>query len=66
MIVCGNVSISFVIPGLINLSSLGPNLSTEAVVWGSDVVALMGVEVVIAVAALAISFVVNSKKTEFV
>ena len=66
VIICGNVSISFLIPGLINLSSLGPNLSTEAVVWGSDVVALMGVELVIAVAALAISFVVNSKKTEFV
>jgi hypothetical protein len=51
---------------LINLSSVGPNLPTEAIVWGSDVVALMGVEVMIAVAALAISFVVNSKKTEFV
>lgn len=66
VIICGNVSISFLIPGLINLSSLGRSLSTEAVVWGSDVVALMGVEVVIAVAALAIAFVVDSKKTEFV
>jgi len=66
VIICGNVSISFVIPGLINLSSLGPRLPAEAVVWGSDVVALIGVELVIAVAALAISFVVNSKKTEFV
>jgi len=66
VIVCGNVSLSFLIPGLINLSSLGPNLSAEAVVWGSDVVALMGAEGVIAVAALAISFVVDSKKTEFV
>ena len=26
VIVCGNVSISFVIPGLINLSSIGPSL----------------------------------------
>ena len=66
VIVCGNVSLSFLIPGLINLSSLGPNLPAEAVVWGSDVVALMGAEGVIAVAALAISFVVDSKKTEFV
>jgi hypothetical protein len=66
VIVCGNVSISFVIPGLINLSSVGPNLGTEVVVWGADVVAFMTVEVVLAVAALAVSFVVNSKKTEFV
>jgi hypothetical protein len=66
VIVCGNVSISFVIPGLINLSSVGPNLGTEVVVWGADVVAFMTVEVVLAVVALAVSFIVNSKKTEFV
>ena len=66
VIICGNVSISFVIPGLINLSSVGPSLPLETVVWGSDVVALMVVELVIAVAALAISYVVNSKKTEFI
>ncbi len=66
VIVCGNVSLSFLVPGLINLSSLGPNLPREAVVWGSDVVALIAVEGVSAIAALAISFAVNSKKTEFV
>jgi hypothetical protein len=66
VIVCGNVSLSFLVPGLINLSSLGPNLPTEAVVWGSDVVALIAIEGVSAIAALAISFAVNSKKTEFV
>src|SRR5262249_12468207 len=37
VIICGNVSISFVIPGLINLfPSMGPNLSTETAVWGPD------------------------------
>jgi len=66
VIVCGNVSLSFLIPGLINLSSVGPNLPTEAIVWGTDVVTLMAVELVLAAAAVAISFVVNSRKTEFV
>jgi ABC-2 type transport system permease protein len=66
VIVSGNVSISFLIPGLINLSSVGPNLPTDSIVWGADVVTLMTVELVLAAAALAISFVVNSKKTEFV
>ena len=66
VIVSGNVSISFLIPGLINLSSVGPNLATDAIVWGADIVTLMTVELVLAAAALAISFIVNSKKTEFV
>ena len=67
VIICGNVSVSFVIPGLINLSpSIGPNLAKETAVWGPDVVAFIAIELVLAVAALAISFVVNSKKTEFV
>ena len=66
VIVSGNVSISFLVPGLINLSSVGPNLPTDSIVWGADVVTLMTVELVLAAAALAISFVVNSKKTEFV
>ena len=66
VIVCGNVSISFVVPGLINLSSIGPILDTETVVWSSDVVAFTAIELVLAVAALAISFAVNSRKTEFV
>jgi len=66
VIISGNVSISFLIPGLINLSSVGPNLATDAIVWGADIVTLMTVELVLAAAALAISFIVNSKKTEFV
>jgi hypothetical protein len=66
VIVCGNVSISFVIPGLINMSSVGPSLGTEVVVWGADVVGFIAVEILLAAAALAISFVVNSRKTEFV
>ena len=66
VIVCGNVSISFVIPGLINLSSIGGSLSSETIVWGADVVAFIVIELVLAAAALAISFIVNSKKTEFV
>lgn len=66
VLVCGNVSISFLIPALINLTSMRETLGTDAVVWGADVVALVVVELVLAAAALATSFIVNSKKTEFV
>jgi ABC-type multidrug transport system permease subunit len=66
VIVCGNVSVSFVIPGLINLSSIQPSLGTETVVWSADIVAFIAIELVLAVAALAISFIINSRKTEFV
>ncbi|HVS22219.1 MAG TPA: ABC transporter permease [Gammaproteobacteria bacterium] len=66
VIVCGNVSVSFVIPGLINLSSIQGSLGAEVAVWSADVVAFIAIELVLAVAALAISFVVNSRKTEFV
>jgi len=66
VIVCGNVSISFVIPGLINFTSLRGTLDAEAVVWAPDVVAFIAIELVLAAAALAISFAVNSRKTEFV
>jgi hypothetical protein len=55
-----------VVPGLINLSSMGPSLGTEVAVWSPDVVAFIAIELVLAAAALAISFIVNSKKTEFV
>jgi len=66
VIIFGNVSVSFVIPGLINLSSIGPSLPTEVAVWSPDVVAFIAIELVIAVAALAISFIANAKKTEFI
>ena len=66
VIIFGNVSVSFVVPGLINLSSIGPSLGTEVVVWSPDVVAFIGVELVLAAAALVISFLVHSRQTEFV
>ena len=67
VIVCGNVSISFVIPGLINMSSIGPSLATETAVWSADIVGFIAVELALAVTALVISFiVVNSRKTEFI
>ena len=66
VIIFGNVSVSFVVPGLINLSSIGPSLGTEVIVWSPDVVAFIGVELVLAAAALVISFLVHSRQTEFV
>jgi hypothetical protein len=48
------------------LSSMAGSIGTETPVWSDDVIAFIAIELVIAVAALAISFVVNSKKTEFI
>jgi ABC-2 type transport system permease protein len=66
VIIFGNVSVSFVVPGLINLSGIGPTLGSEVAFWSPDVVAFIAIELGLAVAALGISFVVNSKKTEFI
>jgi hypothetical protein len=66
IIVFGNVSISFVIPGLINMSSLQGTLGGETAVWNADILEFIAIELVLAVAALVISFIANSRKTEFV
>src|SRR5262245_21287985 len=66
IIVCGNVSISVVIPGLIDMTSLQGTLGAEAAVWNADILELIAIELVLAAAALVISFIVNPKKTEFV
>ncbi|HET7131323.1 MAG TPA: hypothetical protein VFJ95_03710, partial [Gammaproteobacteria bacterium] len=66
IIVCGNVSISFLIPYLINMTSLKGTLSGETAVWQADVIAFVGIELALSAIALAISWTVNSRKTEFV
>jgi ABC-2 type transport system permease protein len=66
VIVAGNVSITFVIQGLIMQPSIGPNLGGEVAVWSAGLIGFFAVELALCVAALAISFVVYSRKTEFV
>ncbi|HEX5048451.1 MAG TPA: ABC transporter permease [Gammaproteobacteria bacterium] len=66
IIVFGNVSISFVIPGLINMTSLNGTLGAETAVWKADTLGFIAIELVLAVVALVISFIVNSRKTEFI
>jgi ABC-type transport system involved in multi-copper enzyme maturation permease subunit len=66
VIVAGNVSLTFVIQGLIMRPSVGPNLGGEVAVWSADVIGLIAVELVLCAAALAASFAVYSRKTEFV
>lgn len=66
VIVAGNVSLTFVINYLFTLESVTANIGTEAIVWGSQLVALMAIELALCVVALVISFVVYSRKTEFV
>jgi hypothetical protein len=66
VIVAGNVSLTFIINLLFLLPSVKGNLDGDVVVWGPDLFAFIGIELALCAAALAISFVVYSKKTEFV
>jgi ABC-type transport system involved in multi-copper enzyme maturation permease subunit len=66
VIVAGNVSLTFVIQLLLALPSLQGNLAGPVTVWGTDVVSLIAIELVLGFVALAVSFIVYSRKTEFV
>lgn len=66
VIVAGNVSLTFVINYLFTLDSVTSNIGTESVVWGPQLITLMVSELALCVVAVAISFVVYSRKTEFV
>jgi hypothetical protein len=66
VIVAGNVSLTFVIQLLLALPSQQGKLGGEVSVWGSDLVFIITLELVLSVVALAISFIVYSRKTEFV
>jgi hypothetical protein len=66
VIVGGNVSLTFVIQLLLSLPSQQGKLGGEVNVWGSDLVFIIALELVLGVVALVISFIVYSRKTEFV
>jgi hypothetical protein len=66
VIVAGNVSLTFVIQLLLALPSQQGKLGGEVSVWGADLVFIIALELVLGVVALAISFIVYSRKTEFV
>ena len=66
MIVAGNVSITFVINLLFMLPSVKGKLGDPVALWGPDLFAFIGLELALCAAMLVISFVVYSKKTEFV
>ena len=66
VIVAGNVSLTFIIQLLFMLPSVEGNLGGPVAIWGPDLFAFIGIEIALCAAALAISFVAYSRKTEFV
>jgi ABC-2 type transport system permease protein len=66
VIVAGNVSLTFIINFLFILPSVKGNLDGPIAIWGPDLFAFIGIELALCAAALAISFIVYSRKTEFV
>jgi hypothetical protein len=66
VIVAGNLSLTFIINLLISLPSVGPNLAGEVAIWSPALIYVMAIELALCVAALVVSFVVYSRKTEFV
>jgi hypothetical protein len=66
VILGGNVSVNFVIAALFRLPSGSAHVSGNAAVWGTDVIAVVTIEIVAAGLALLLAFVRQSRKKDFV
>jgi len=65
VIVIGNVLINFFIPLVFRLPS-GANLSSGSSTWGLDILAVLALEIALSAAALAIGFLAQTRKKNFV
>jgi ABC-2 type transport system permease protein len=66
VIIAGNVSVTFVFQLLLQLPSMGNHLAGPVAVWGADVIAVIALEIVLSVAALAAALFVHARKRDFV
>jgi len=65
-ITVGNLSVNFVIPFLLRLPSIADHLGDSTPVWSADVLAMIGVEFLVGVAALALAIWIRSRRTDHV
>lgn len=66
VIIIGNVGVSFLIPGVSSFASVREYGRTETLVWSADVLTVIGVELALSVAALAVFLVLTIRKKDFI
>jgi ABC-2 type transport system permease protein len=66
VITLGNISVNFLIPFLMGMPSIGPNVKSASAVWAGDIVAIIAFEFAVGVAALAAGLYVRSRARDFV
>ena len=65
-IVLGNLTVQAVMYSVGNVSAVAADLKTDVVVWRGPILAVLGVELAVAVLAIASTFYLQSRKTDFV
>lgn len=65
VITIGNISVNFLIPFLLGLSSVSAHRSGRMAVWTGDIAVILAIEIVVAVAALWIAVRVRSRRSYF-
>lgn len=65
-ITLGNVSVNFLIPGLLALPSIAQHRDGPVAVWTGDVVAIIAAEILLAAAAVGLGMYLHSRRTDFV
>jgi hypothetical protein len=66
VITFGNISVNFLIPFLLGMPSIGPNVKSASAVWAGDIVSIVGIEFAVGVAALAAGLYIRSRARDFV
>ena len=66
VITIGNISINFLVPVLLSLPSVYKHRAGPVVVWTSDIVALLAIEVALGLIAAAAGWYFRSRRTDFV
>jgi ABC-2 type transport system permease protein len=66
VITIGNVSVNFLIPWLLSRPSVYRNRAGAVAVWTEDVVAVLAVEAIVAIAAVGLGLYFRSRRTDFV
>jgi ABC-type transport system involved in multi-copper enzyme maturation permease subunit len=66
VITIGNISVNFLIPWLMSQPSVYLNRNNPTAVWTGDIMAVLAVEIAIAVTALGVGLYVRSRRTDFV
>jgi ABC-type transport system involved in multi-copper enzyme maturation permease subunit len=66
VITIGNVSVNFFIPFLLALPSVSANREGPTAVWTTDLVSIVAIELVAAVAAVLVAFYLRSRTPDYV